>query len=205
MRPFVSDWLIFSVILAVDIAFAADQPIPRSHPYANGKTVNFTSWSLFLVCDPAWLRSQGKSDLLALYKAYLNLVTTANESDAPLWAFSSATPWRADEIDPLQTKPYCDSLGLTPHQRSFVVITVHPPDTIGPSDAKVLLGFGGQRATAIARSLIALADQAADQGLPEARAGSREWWRAWERVSVWSRRRLPGTTMVVQPKSAGKP
>ena len=26
MRPFVSDWLIFSVILAVDIAFAADQP-----------------------------------------------------------------------------------------------------------------------------------------------------------------------------------
>jgi len=111
-------------------------------------------------------------------------MTTANESDAPLWAFSSATPWPPDEIDPLQTKPYCDSLGLTPHQRSFVVITVHPPDTIGPSDAKVLLGFGGQRATAIARSLIALADQAADQGLPEARAGSREWWRAWERVSV---------------------
>lgn len=51
-------------------AFPADQLIPRSHQYPNGKTVHFTSWSLFLVCDPAWLQSEGKLDLVALYKAY---------------------------------------------------------------------------------------------------------------------------------------
>jgi hypothetical protein len=145
-----------------------------------------------------------KSDLLALYNAYLSLVTTANESDAPLWAFSSATPWRADSIDPLHTKPYCDSLGLTPRQGPFVVITVHPPETIRRSDAKVLLGFGDQGATAIARSLIALADEAADKGLADAPAGSRGWWRAWEKLSVWARRRLAGTTMIVEPKVADR-
>jgi hypothetical protein len=41
-------------------------------------------------------------------------VTPTDENHAPLWAFSSATPWRADEIDPIQTKPYCASLGVVP-------------------------------------------------------------------------------------------
>jgi len=75
-------YLVLALSLALG-AYVVDQPIPRSHQYPNGTTVHFTSWSLFLVCDPAWLRSEGKPELLALYKAYLNLVTTANESDAP--------------------------------------------------------------------------------------------------------------------------
>jgi hypothetical protein len=179
-------------------ALAADQLIPRSHQYPNGKTVRFTSWSLFLICDPAWLRSESKADILALYNAYLSLVTAADESHAPLWAFSSATPWRATEIDPLQTKPYCDSLAVIPRQGPFLVITVHPPETISPPDAKVLVAFGGQRAAAITRSLMTLVDQATDGGPFDARVGSREWWRRWEHLSIWSRRRLPGTTILVQ-------
>jgi len=81
-----------AIILCGNLSAFADELIPRSHQYPNGKTVQFTSWSLFLICDPAWLRSESKVDLLALYNAYLSLVTAADESDAPLWAFSSATP-----------------------------------------------------------------------------------------------------------------
>jgi len=166
--------------------------------------VHFTSWSLFLICDPAWLQPESKADIVALYNAYLSLVTAADERHAPLWAFSSATPWRATEINALQTKPYCDSLGVTPRQGPFLVITVHPPETISPPDAKILLAFGGQRATAIARSLMTLVDHATDGGHFDALVGSDEWWRRWESLSIWSRPRLPGTTMLVQSNKERK-
>jgi hypothetical protein len=58
-------------------AFAAGELIPRSHQYPNGKTIHFTSWSLFLICDPVWLRSESEAD-------YLSLVTAADPSHAAL-------------------------------------------------------------------------------------------------------------------------
>jgi hypothetical protein len=65
-------------------AFAAGELIPRSHQYPNGKTIHFTSWSLFLICDPVWLRSESEADLFAVYNAYLSLVTAADPSHAAL-------------------------------------------------------------------------------------------------------------------------
>jgi hypothetical protein len=43
-----------------------------------------------------------------------------------------------------------------------------------------------------------LVDHATDGDVFDAPVGSREWWRGWESLSIWSRRRLLGTTMLVQ-------
>jgi hypothetical protein len=199
----------FSVVVAFvvwTLAFlSAAETIPRSHQYPDGRTVRFTSWSLFLVCDATWLRSEGKADLIGLYNAYLNLVTTADESHAPLWAFAGAKGWRADEIDPIRIKSYCDSLVLTSGGGPFLVITVHPPGRLTAFDAKILLGFGSLRAKDIARHLNALTEQLSAEGISEAQPGSQEWWSSWERVWKWLRGRSPNVTMSVQPKSAPTP
>jgi hypothetical protein len=79
---------------------------------------------MFLVCDPRWLQSEGKSDLAEVYRAYLNLAVTANENDAPLWAFPKTRSWRAEEIDSIWSKPYCDSLGLSAGAGGVVPLAV---------------------------------------------------------------------------------
>ena len=183
------------------MALSAEDAIPRHHRYPDGRTVAFTSWSMFLVCDSTWLQSEGKTDLVALYNAYLILVVTANENDAPLWAFPKTSGWRAEEIDPVWSKPYCESLGLSTHASPVVVITVHPPDTIKPSDAKVLLAFGQRRRRDIARMLTRLAERTAEERLGDARAGSAEWWSTWGRLSAWARSHLSGVTLSVQAEN----
>ena len=74
--------LIVGVCVSATILHASEA-IPRHHQYPDGRTVYFTTWSVFLVCDPTWLQAEGKTDRTTLYNAYLNLVVTANESDAP--------------------------------------------------------------------------------------------------------------------------
>jgi len=186
------------LVLCFNATAVRAEEIPRRHQYPDGRTVRFTTWSLFLVCDPTWLQAEVKSELIGLYNAYLSFIATVNDSDARLWTFPRTRGWRAEAIDPIWSRPYCESLGLDITAGPYLVITVHPPDAIRPADTKVLLAFRGRRAEDIARSLLTLEERASEEELQHTVAGSPQWWGAWERITRWSRVNLPGTTVAVQ-------
>lgn len=180
------------------------QTIPRAHQHPNGKVAAFKSWSLFLTCDPAWLQSESRADLLLLYNAYLALVMAADETHAPLWAFAGATGWRADEIDPVRTEPYCRALKLSSTSGPFIVITAHPPDSIHAAHPKVLLGLGSRSAKEIAASLLALEERISKHGVSASTAGSREWWALWQKLAGRASGRVSGIAVSVHPPAQPK-
>jgi len=183
------------------------EPVPRTHQYPSGEIVRFTTWSLFLVCDPTWGSVEEREDLIRLYTAYINIGIAANKDHAPLWPFRVTPGGDASEIDPSKSRPYCEALRLDPSHAPFVIITAHPPDSIGPSDPKILLSFGNRRGQDITTMLLALSERMGDQDLAKTKAGSREWWLAWGKVSNWMRCRFwrfRGATMSVQAPKEGK-
>jgi hypothetical protein len=157
------------------------------------------SWSVFLVCDPAWLKREAADDLLRLYNAYLGVVVAANETHVPLWPFRDDGPARATAIDPSKGRESCDALGLKSQDGPFVIVTTTPPDSIAPSSPRVSLGFGDQRAREIITVLMALSERVMDEHPSRVAAGSTEWWQAWKRISRWMDGRFRGVTMSVQP------
>src|SRR3989442_41902 len=157
------------------------------------------SWSVFLVCDPAWLKREAVDDLIRLYNAYLSVVVAANENHVPLWPFRDEEPRRASAIDPSKGRQSCDALKLEPRDGPFVIVTTTPPDSIAPSTPRVSLGFGDRRADEITTALMALSERVIDERPSRVAAGSTEWWRTWKRISRWMNGRFPGVTMSVQP------
>jgi hypothetical protein len=59
------------VVCVTATALHAEEGISRRHQYPDATTVHFTTWSIFLVCDPTWLQAEGKTELTVLYNSRL--------------------------------------------------------------------------------------------------------------------------------------
>jgi hypothetical protein len=184
--------------VAIIVVAASCQPASRSVSEMTSD-VRGKSWSVFLVCDPAWLKREAAEDLLRLYNAYLSVVVAANENHVPLWPFRDDRPERAAAIDPSKGRQSCDALRLKSENGPFVIVTTQPPDSVASSSPRVSLGFGDRRASEITTALMALSERVMDEHPSRVAAGSTEWWEAWKRISRWMDGRFPGVRMSVQP------
>jgi hypothetical protein len=154
----------------------------------------FTSWSLFLICDPGWLvpdEAPKVRDLQARYEAFGQ---TTGPGHAAVW-FEKVGPrqirddgkvlswWRVPgSIDVERNVTYCRKFDLVPSEGPHIVVTTIHPDRWASGDSKIVLSFGSRSAQTIRDQLSKLNDQIAGKRLSQKQLDSAAWWDGWREV-----------------------
>jgi len=137
----------------------------------------FSSWSLFLSCNPTWLGPENKQALAYLYGRYVAFAETSGPDHAAVW-FYKDTP---DNVDPQASTIYCRKFHLKPSEGPFIVVTTRYPEDL-TDRPELVLGFAGLPATTISAMISKLADQVAAQQLSQKDVDSVQYWRSWVHV-----------------------
>jgi len=172
---------------AVEVITSANQPVPErartGRPYK--------SWSLFLVCNPAWVLPESDGRLLALYENFRAFGMVIGPDHAAVWFRVSRDNDKRSLVDVLRSSAFCERLRLPPSQSPYIVVTTDYPgagllDTYPASfpaepSAFAVIGLAGRDASDITRLLTSLADQLVLNKIRTRDVQKEEWWRSWER------------------------
>jgi hypothetical protein len=174
-----------------------DEPIPRE---AGG--VRFKSWSLVLVCNPAWLLTENLTALLNLYRQFEAFGTVIGPTHVAVWFWErSDSPQMVEKllkgepglpgpqaeitparfIDANRSSQYCAKFRLLPSESPHVLVTTTYPSLTAPVGDHWILTLNGADSTEITALLTTLADQLLVQNLDQTKLGSKEWWGRWLR------------------------
>ena len=142
----------------------------------------FTSWSLFLPCNPLWLGAERTQDLARLHSAYRNFAAVSGVRHAAVWFTRPAS----EELDVERSVRYCEKFGLLPSGGPYVVVTTVHPDRWQKSggegqadDPLLVLAFAGVRAADSAVLLTQLNDQLQQKQLSAQALNHRRFYLAW--------------------------
>lgn len=152
--------------------FGPDQAVPRE----------YRSWSLFVVCNPAWLLEGRASDLLTLYRQFEAFGHSIGPDNAAIWFWKTADRGAlsgdtrlAALLDVSRSATYCAKYGLLPSEGPHVLVTTSYPED-PPGDYSVLK-LNGLQAADIGLLLSRLADQVLVTGLDQEELDSELSWR----------------------------
>jgi|GEM_PF-2445780 hypothetical protein len=157
-------------------------PVPlKPHQTIPGKP--FTSWSLFLVCDPAWLLPGQETALRDLQVRYRAFGDTTGPSHAAVW-FENVVAGQqvTGSVDVGRNVEYCRKFQLVPSEGPHVVVTTIHPDQWKAGDSKIVLAFAGRSAQDMQGQLSKLNDQIAAQRLSQKELDSVAWWSTWTEI-----------------------
>lgn len=151
----------------------------------------FTSWSLFLPCNPKWLVKGRRDDLVKLYDAYYMFAAVSGLRHAAVWferkPTSSEEKYRVDDLDIERSARYCEVFQLPPSGGPYVVVTTTHPDRWQPSlptngnkgDPAIILAFDDLNPGQAIDLLSKLNDQLAKNKLSEHWLNVRRFYLAW--------------------------
>ena len=173
--------MLLSLLVLESRAFG-QAPVPLK-PYQTIPDKPFTSWSLFLVCDPAWLlpgQEQALRDLQGRYRAFGE---TTGPLHAAVW-FERVVEQRQvpGSIDVNRNVEYCAKFQLVPSEGPHVVVTTIHPDQWKLGDSKIVLAFAGRSVQDIQGQLSRLNDQVAAKQLSQKKLDSVAWWNGWAEI-----------------------
>jgi hypothetical protein len=143
-------------------------------------TAGYRSWSLFLVCDPAWLHPERAEALLDLRRRYGYFGDTTGPAHAAVWFTTTADP--DSPLDVERMRQYCDRFTLVGSEGPHIVVTTVHPDRWTPGDSRIVLAFGELPARDIQERLSKLNDRITLGGLWREELDSERWWAVWVRV-----------------------
>lgn len=144
----------------------ADIPMPR-----------YQSWSLFLVCNNSWLRSDSLDKLDALYKRFEAFGRAIGESHVAVWfAKRKASPRIVERLDVDRSAAYCARFGLDPRESPHVFVTTSYPSLSNPSQRYLVLRLNGLTPDSIETLLGTLSAQILGQSLDQSEVDSEIWW-----------------------------
>jgi hypothetical protein len=164
-----------------------DGPVP-AEPY--------TSWSLFLPCNPEWLIDKQAEALRKVFEAYRALARTTGPRHAAVWFVKPVDGERGSvaanpqNLDVERSVLYCDRFGLAAAEGPHVVVTIVHPDrwradaagTPVAGDPIVILSLARSAPDDITRLLTRLTDQIRAERLSQQALQSEQYWRGWVRV-----------------------
>jgi len=157
--------------------------------------VRFGSWSLFLVCNPAWLLKENQDRLHDLRLQFAAFSEAIGPKHLAVW-FSKQ---EAESVDADRSSLYCEKFRLLPSEGPHVFVTTTYPDLDEPAlNHYVILKLNGLNAPDTTSLLTKLADQLLIQGLQQADLDSERWWRAWQRSFEVTRTKLAAFTKKVR-------
>jgi hypothetical protein len=152
------------------------EPIPKE---------GYQSWSLFLVCNPAWLLPEHQEMLLNLYRQFKAFGNAIGPQHLAVWLWKQQPRWRTpdwvEDIDVERSSEYCAKYGLLPSKSPHVLVTTSYPDLAAAIGNYSTLELNEVPARDITALLTTLADQLLVQGLRQADLDSEAYWRAWQR------------------------
>lgn len=168
------------------------EPLPVASPTG----APFSSWSLFLPCNPRWLATERAEDLARLNRAYFNFAIVTGPRHAAAWFVrprGAATP--ADQpnvigdLDIERSAAYCDRFQLPPSGGPYVVVTTVHPDRWQPaaagqpaSDPLLAISMDSVPSAQAAELLTELNDQLQRNQLSREALDSKRYWLAWDRA-----------------------
>ena len=138
----------------------------------------FDSWSLFLVCNPAWLVENGDPGIKELFWRYRAFGDAIGPKNLAIWFWKSRGKPTADNTDVSRSSEYCKKYKLLPSDAPYVLVTTHHPDEPNPSDHFVMR-LNGLNAHDSASALATLTDQIVLTGLNQSEL---DWSTRWLRL-----------------------
>jgi hypothetical protein len=156
----------------------SEQVIPRE---------GYKTWTLFLVCDPAWLQNSANSNanLKLLHDQFIGLGNALGARNATIWFFrrSSTDP---SDYDGERASDYCATYRLTAEANPVVVVTTKYPVPFGgyalleATGNCVHVSLHGLNSADADTLLGLLSDQIRLGKLDQQQIDSKEYWLSWE-------------------------
>lgn len=129
--------LVLSAVIIAHPSIANAQaalPLPPIKDIPRGQ---YRSWSLFLICNPTWLKNSSSPKIADLYDAFLGFGRATGRYHAAIWFWKTPTPKfpiLAEYVDDSRSTDYCTKFGLSPKESPHIVLTTEYPDPSEPLD-----------------------------------------------------------------------
>jgi hypothetical protein len=126
---------------------------------------SYKSWSLFLVCNPAWIIQNGDKGIGELFFRYRAFGHAIGPNNLAIWFWKArAEIPTAGNTDIGRSGVYCKRYKLPPSESPHVLVTTKHPDEKNPGD-RLVVSLNGLDAHDSALALDKLADQLVGMGL----------------------------------------
>lgn len=120
---------------------------------------DFSSWSLFLVCNPAWIIRSGDTGVRELYGEFSAFGRSIGDNNVAVWFWKNPKlAETANNTDIERSITYCKKYKLLPSEGPHVLVTTGHPDDPNPGD-RVVVRLNGLAANESVQVLAKLADQ----------------------------------------------
>lgn len=137
----------------------------------------YSSWSLFLVCNPAWILQNGDQGVADLFHQYQAFGRAIGPKNLAIWFWKSpATTPTANNTDIDRSSAYCERYKLLPSESPHVLVTTRYPNDAEVGD-RFVVSLNGLDAHEGALVLTKLADQLLVTGLNQSGLDSSVRWR----------------------------
>ncbi len=97
---------------------------------------NHSTWSLFLVCNPAWILQNGDQGIAELFKQYKAFGDAIGPNNLAIWFWKKPGTPTADNTDVSRSSTYCERYKLLPSESPHVLVTTSYPDDAHRSAAR---------------------------------------------------------------------
>jgi len=124
----------------------------------------FSTYTLFLVCNPSWLSPNKSAELSRLFQDFMNFGRAIGDHNLALWFWKSRPVGSAiaDNVDVERAVRICKAWKLTPSEGPHLVVTtVYPaePIALGLPQESVVYKLGNMNPQEISSRLTKLTDQ----------------------------------------------
>jgi hypothetical protein len=185
--------LLLAVAVPREAAAQALAPVFGNGPIPDSP---YTSWSLFLQCNPEWLLDKQDAALRDVFAAYRAFGRTSGPKHAAVWFVKSKSSVEAAvaenprNLDIERSVSYCTRFGLRPSEGPHIVVTTVHPDrwkkgTGAPAqdgDPIIVLALGEKSADDVVGLLKRLNDQVVEERLSQKELASESYWQSWGRI-----------------------
>jgi hypothetical protein len=136
----------------------------------------YDSWSLFLVCNPAWIAANGDEGIQGLFETYRLFGDAIGPENLAIWFWKEAALVPTAELTDLsRSSEYCGRYELLPSKSPFVLVTTDYPDAAEVGEYFVV-SLNGLTAEESAEVLATLTDQLLVTGLDQEELDAATRW-----------------------------
>lgn len=169
----------------------SDSPIPA----------DYKSWSLFLICNPAWALPQSEERLWELFSQFRAFGGAIGPTHAAVWFWSRddiSEPHTA--IDAVRSSAFCSRLGLSPAKGPYVVVSSdYPgegkvsdyPESFAELEDFSVIDLDGRDAAEITQLLSKLVELVVAEEISSVDPGSKDFWSKWRAAFEAAQTTLP--------------
>lgn len=137
----------------------------------------YDSWSLFLICNPAWISVNGDDGIQRLFENYRLFGDAIGPDNLAIWFWKEAAIVPTAELtDVSRSSEYCARYKLLPSKSPYVLVTTDYPDAPEVGDYFVVR-LNDLTAEESAEVLAMLTDQLLVTGLDQEQLDAATRWR----------------------------